>query len=310
MSKIDDAKKILSNLGLPIKQQNDRSAGTLLALLAIKKKTSWGKANNPIIGIHSILEFLNSNYDFSYAENTRESIRKLTIHQFEQAGLIERNRDDPSRPTNSGKTVYSITPELLDVIKTFKTKEWKDKLNNFISEREKLIEKYNRKRELQKIPLIINGKKFALSAGKHNEVQVAVVKEFAKRFAKGSELIYIGDTQKKDLFYKNDIFARLGIPFDKHNKLPDVVIYDENKNWLYLIEAVTSHGPISPKRIIELEELLKNSNVGKVYVTAFLEFSDFKKYSKEIAWETEVWIVEFPDHMIHFNGDQFIGPRL
>lgn len=309
MSKINDAKKILLGLGLPIKQQNDRSAGTLLALLDVKKRISWKKANNQLIGIHSIIKFLNSNYDFSYAENTRESIRRQTIHQFEQAGLIERNRDDPSRPINSGKTVYSITPELLDVIKSFKTKEWKIKLNTFISVREKLVEKYYKKRELQKIPLIINGKEFALSAGKHNEIQVAVVKEFAERFAKGSELLYLGDTQKKDLFYNDKILTKIGIPFDKHNKLPDVVIYDENKNWLYLIEAVTSHGPISPKRILELDEMLKNSNVGKVYVTAFLEFSDFKKYSKEIAWETEVWIVEFPDHMIHFNGDKFIGPK-
>ena len=309
MSKIEDAKRILSDLGLPVKQQNDRSAGTLLALLALKNKTSWKNSNNQIIGIHSIIEFLNSNYKFSYAENTRESIRRQTIHQFEQAGLIERNRDNPSRPINSGKTVYSITPELLEVIKSFKTKEWKNKLKAFISVRVKLVEKYNKKRELKKIPLIINGKEFTLSAGKHNEVQAAVVKEFAERFAKGSELLYLGDTEKKDLFYNNEILTKIGIPFDKHNKLPDVVIYDENKNWLYLIEAVTSHGPISPKRIVELEIFLKNCDVGKVYVTAFSDFSDFKKYSKDIAWETEVWIVEFPDHMIHFNGDRFIGPR-
>lgn len=309
MSKIDDAKKILSELGLPLKQQNDRSAGTLLALLAMKKRTSWQNANNPIIGIHTIIEFLNTNYNFSYAENTRESIRRQTIHQFEQAGLIERNRDNPSRPTNSGKTVYSITPELLEVIKVFKTKEWKTKLKDFLSDREKLIERYYKKRKLKKIPLIINGKEFSLSAGKHNEVQAAVVKEFAERFAKGAELLYIGDTEKKDLFYNNEILTQIGIPFDRHNKLPDVVIYDDKKNWLYLIEVVTSHGPISPKRIIELEKLLINCDAGKVYVTAFADFSDFKKYSKDIAWETEVWIVDFPDHMIHYNGDKFLGPR-
>ena len=309
MSKIDDAKRILSDLGLPIKQQNDRSARTLLALLSIKNKTSWKNARNPIIGIHSIIEFLTLNYNITYAENSRESIRRQTLHQFEQAGLIERNRDDKSRPTTSPKTVYSITPELLNVIKKYKTKEWENKLIDFTSKRVKLVERYNKKIELQKIPLIINGKEFKLSAGKHNEVQVAIVREFAERFAKGSELLYLGDTEKKDLFYNIDILTKIGILFDKHNKLPDVVIYDEDKNWLYLIEAVTSHGPISPKRIVELEKLLKNCNIGKVYVTAFADFSDFKKYSKDIAWETEVWIVEFPDHMIHFNGDRFLGPR-
>jgi predicted PolB exonuclease-like 3'-5' exonuclease len=309
MSKIDDAKKILKQLGLPEKQQNSRSAGTLLALLAIKKRTSWANADNQIIGIHNIIEFLNINYKFNYAENTRESIRRQTIHQFEQAGLIERNRDNPSRPINSGKTVYSITPELLTVIKFYRTKEWKMKLDDFLSKREKLVDRYMKKRSQNRIPLKIDNVTLELSAGKHNEVQIAIVKEFAERFAKNSELLYIGDTEKKDLYYNNDILTKIGIPFDKHSKLPDVVIYDSNKNWLYLIEAVTSHGPISPKRIIDLEELLKNCDVGKVYVTAFANFSDFIKYSKEIAWDTEVWIVEFPEHMIHFNGDRFLGPR-
>ncbi len=194
MNKIKEAKKILSDLGLPGKQQNDRSARTLLSLLALKKNTPCKEANNPIIGIHSIIQFVTLNYDFSYAENSRETIRRQTLHQFEQAGLIERNRDNPSRPTNSGKTVYSIIPELLEIIKSYKTKEWKSKLKNFNSLRETLTDKYYRKQNIKKIPLIINGVEFSLSAGKHNEVQVAIIKEFAERFAKGSELIYLGDT--------------------------------------------------------------------------------------------------------------------
>ena len=101
----------------------------------------------------------------------------------------------------------------------------------------------------------------------------------------------------------------IGIPITEHGKLPDVVIYDEAKNWLYLIEAVTSHGPMSPKRITELEEFLKGCNAGKIYVSAFPDFSEFKKHTNDIAWDTEVWIMEFPEHMIHFNGDRFLGPR-
>ncbi len=28
----------------------------------------------------------------------------------------------------------------------------------------------------------------------------------------------------------------------------------------------------------------------------------------QIAWESEVWIAEEPMHMIHFNGERFLGP--
>lgn len=47
----------------------------------------------------------------------------------------------------------------------------------------------------------------------------------------------------------------------------------------------------------------------KVYVSAFPDFTEFKKHSTNIAWETEIWLVDFPEHMIHFNGDRLVGPR-
>ena len=166
-----------------------------------------------------------------------------------------------------------------------------------------------KERELNQIPVTLqNGETIKLSAGEHNKVQAAIVEEFAPRFANGT-LLYLGDTAKKDLLVDEKGLKDLGIPIDQHSKLPDIVIYDAKRKWLFLIEAVTSHGPISPKRLLELEDFLKECKVGKVYVTAFPDMTEFKKHSNNIAWETEVWLMEVPDHMIHFNGDKFIGPR-
>ncbi|MBK6904986.1 MAG: type II restriction endonuclease [Saprospirales bacterium] len=147
------------------------------------------------------------------------------------------------------------------------------------------------------------------SPGKHNELQIAVILEFAPRFAPGSELLYIGDTDNKDLFSDREKIEELGIPLDEHSKLPDVILIDRKRNWLFLIEAVTSHGPVSPKRLFELEEFLSPANAGKVFVTAFPDFKTFKRFTNEIAWETEVWVAENPEHMIHFNGDKFLTPQ-
>jgi len=157
--------------------------------------------------------------------------------------------------------------------------------------------------------MLQNGKTLKLSAGKHNEVQAAIVEQFAPRFANGGILLYLGDTAKKDLFLDEQGLKDLGIPIDQHSKLPDVVILDTNRNWLFLIEAVTSHGLVSPKRLLELENFLKDCKVGKVYVSAFPNMAEFKKHSSNIAWETEVWLMEVADHMIHFNGDRFMKPR-
>ena len=165
-------------------------------------------------------------------------------------------------------------------------------------------------RNLNLIPVkLTNGKELKFSPGKHNQVQIAIIKEFAARFAHGSDLLYVGDTANKDLYIDLETLKILNIHITEHSKLPDVILYDKERNWLFLIEAVTSHGPISPKRIVELENMLKDCNAGKVYVSAFPDFKEFKRHTADIAWETEVWLMDFPDHLIHFNGDRFMGPR-
>ncbi|MFV0281050.1 MAG: BsuBI/PstI family type II restriction endonuclease, partial [Rhodoblastus sp.] len=148
-----------------------------------------------------------------------------------------------------------------------------------------------------------------LSYGEHNELQRDIVEQFASRFAQGAMVIYVGDTAKKDLFSADEKIAALGITFTSHDKLPDVLLYDNEKDWLFLVEAVTSHGPMSQKRLTELEPMLKGCKAGRVYVSAFPDMKRFKRYAPDIAWETEVWISELPDHLIHFNGDRFFGPR-
>ena len=91
--------------------------------------------------------------------------------------------------------------------------------------------------------------------------------------------------------------------------MPDVVLYREDKDWIYFVESVTSVGPMDSKRILELTEMTKNVTAGKSFVTAFLDFKTYKRFSESLAWETEVWIAEMPEHMIHLNGDKFLGPR-
>lgn len=319
MSKIKQAKEILVALGLPKPQQNDRSALTLLALCNLKEKDKWSKAKAVSMSVmgnkenakyEGVMRFIAEHYDISYAENSRESFRRQTLHQFVQAGIVLHNPENPELPTNSKDNHYRLSEDALKVIKSYKSKSWKRELSNFEESIGLLRDKYIKSRELHKIPVRLkSGEKISFSSGKHNELQAAIIEEFAPRFAPGSDLIYVGDTAKKDLYLNKELMERIGMPINQHSKLPDVVLYDSKMDWLFLIEAVTSHGPVSPKRIVELEEMMKSCSAGKIYVTAFSDFKEFKKYTSDIAWETEVWLSEMPDHMIHFNGDKFIGPR-
>lgn len=305
MSKIDEAKIFLKALQVPEKQQNTMCCCALLALAKLIEKTSWQDATNEWIRIHDIIAFSNNNYGTSYAENSRETFRKQAMHHFRNAAFIE----DNGKVTNSPNYSYRLTDEMLHLVKSYGTDRWEKELVAFQTNHETLVQQYASKRVKRKMPVKINGEDFSFSPGKHNQLQKAIIEEFAPRFAPNSECLYVGDSIKKDLVKNEEKLRNLGFTITLHDKMPDVVLYSEERKWLYFIESVTSVGPMEPKRIKEIEEMTHGVTVGRIYVTAFLDFKTFKKFSETLAWETEVWIADMPDHMIHLNGDKFLGPR-
>lgn len=166
-----------------------------------------------------------------------------------------------------------------------------------------LVDLYASKRTMRKMPVKINGEDFTFSPGKHNQLQKAIIEEFSPRFAPNSECLYVGDTTEKDLVKNVDKLRALGFEITLHDKMPDVVLYSEDKDWLYFIESVTSVGPMKPKRIKEIEEMTTGVTAGKIYVTAFLDFKTFKHFSEFLAWETEVSDEIKPDELIRYSED-------
>lgn len=306
---IVDALGVLAQLGLPRAQQNERSALCLLALLDLSPGKKWKQASNPLIGITPIMDWAKAHYASAYAPNTRETFRRQTMHQFVAAGIAFYNPDDPARATNSPNAVYQIEPATLTLLKTFGKKAWAKNLVVWLATRQTLSARYAKARKLECIPVKISrGKKIELSSGAHSQLIKVIIEDFASRFAPGCVPIYAGDTGKKWSFFDETLLKKLGVTVDAHGKMPDVVLHDAKRDWLLLVEAVTSHGPVDGKRHEELAHLFRKAKPGLVYVTAFPDKSAYRKYAGEIAWETEVWIADAPDHMIHFNGSRFLGP--
>lgn len=303
--KIQDARNILQQIGMPLSQQNDICVYTLLSLAGITDDSNWEEADNQWIGIHDILMFIRDKYGRGYAENTRETIRKNCLHQFRDGAVVE----DNGKATNSPLYKYRLTEEFCNLIKYYGTAAWDLQLGSYIHEHGTLVDKYSSKKAMEKLPVNINGADFHFSPGKHNQLQKAILEEFAPRFAPNSMCLYVGDTVDRDLYKDVDMLNELGFSITNHDKMPDVVLYRPDVEWLYFIEAVTSVGPMSSKRILELKEMTQKVKVGKVYITAFLNIDTYRKFVKEIAWETEIWLADMPEHMIHMNGDKFMGPR-
>lgn len=310
MDKLESVKELLGRINMPSKQQSTLCCLTLLAMANLRKETSWREATNEWIRIHDIISFIADNYGVIYAENSRETFRKQAMHPFRTAALIE----DNGKATNSPNYRYRITTEFLKVICSITDNfdfahDNNDTLMQFIGKHRSLSDIYASKKKMQKMPVRINNEDYTFSPGKHNQLQKAILEEFAPRFAPHSECLYVGDTIKKDMIKNIEKLSSLGFEITLHDKMPDVVLYREDKNWIYFIESVTSVGPMDPKRILEIETMTKNITAGRVYVTAFLDFATFKNFSDQLAWETEVWIADMPEHMIHLNGNKFLGPH-
>jgi hypothetical protein len=306
---LEAALQILISLGLPRAQHNERSALSLLALLNITPGKKWTQAENPLVGITPIIDWSREHYGKEYAPNTRETFRRQTMHQFVDAGIAMYNPDKPDRPVNSPKAVYQVAPAVLKLLRSFGTRKWRENLTSYLSQSQTLAAKYAMEREQNRIPMqIAHGKVITLSPGEHSELIRAIVEDFGPRFAPGSVLVYAGDTGEKWGYFDAIFLSKLGVNVDTHGKMPDVVLHFVEKNWLLLIESVTSHGPVDGKRHAELSKLFAGSKAGLVYVTAFPNRSIMSRYLGEIAWETEVWVADAPSHLIHFNGERFLGP--
>lgn len=306
---VQEALQILAVLGLPKAQRNERSSLTLLALLNLKPNMAWPEAEEPLMGITPIMDWSKKHYRAVYAPNSRETFRRFTMHQFVDAGLVLYNPDKPNRPTNSPDAVYRIEPATLALLRKFGTPAWGASLTGYLSERQTLTARYAMERTQNRVPVVIApGIQITLSPGEHSELIRVIIVEFAQRFAPGSELVYAGDTGEKWGYFNKVLLTTLGVNVEAHGKMPDVVLYFADKNWLLLVEAVTSHGPVDGKRHGELATLFAGSTAPLVYVTAFPSRALMSRYLGEIAWETEAWAADAPSHLIHFNGSRFLGP--
>ena len=309
-NKLNQAAEILGVLGLPNAQINERSSLVLLALIGLTPGGEWANLSSPLLGVTPIMDWCREQYDKNYAPNSRETFRRFTLHQFCNAGLALYNPDDPGRAVNSPKACYQVAPELKVLLSTYGSESWAENLKVWLANTQTLVAEYEKARKMKMIPLVLeDGTKIQLSPGIHSLLIKDIVTDFGPRFAPGAEVIYLGDTGAKEDFFNKDRLSELGVVVDRKGKLPDVVLYWPEKNWLLLVESVTSHGPVDGKRHKELSELFKESTAGLVYVTAFPSRKIMNKYLPEISWETEVWLSESPSHMIHFNGDRFLGPH-
>lgn len=312
---VDEALAILAALGVPFAGLSDRRktrmAKAVLAVAGMKPGMEWpeARADNRLRS-RDVIRWMNDFLDENVSSGSYDDIRRKDLLLPVEAGIVLKSAGKAGAATNDGTRSFALSPEVTELLQRFGTSEWNKYLESHLKSRESLAEQLRKVREHLRVPIQVDREVVTFGPGEHNELQKVIVEEFLPRFGHGAEVFYIGDTENKLLILKSDRLLELGFFELSHDKLPDVVAYSKSKNWLFLIEAVHSANPIDELRKRTLEQLTVKCTSSLIFVTCFLTRPDFRRFAKDIAWETEVWIAEFPDHLIHFNGDKFMGPHV
>lgn len=311
---INEALDILNAVGIQVTGKSERAlermAMCFLVLSGIEN--DWNKlggVSSIVLKTREIIPLINKRFKEKISSGSYDDIRRKDLKLLVLAGIVINSGVNKGSATNDPTRGYTLDLNFKKLIISYKTGNWDSLLKEFNKNSPKLSEALARKRDLEKIPVKLPGDKFLeLSLGEHNVLQKAIIEEFLPRFGSDCEVLYIGDTSNKMLHMEIVKLQELNFFELAHDELPDIIAYSKKKNWLYLIEAVHSSGPMSETRLLELKRMLKDCTAELIFVTSFLKRADFRKWTMEIAWETEVWIADNPDHLIHFNGHKFLGP--
>ncbi len=318
--KVEQAINIFRLIGVPVRDYTHRRrvrlAKALLAVAGVMPGMKWSDTTSHFDGsaepltTREIIRIWNSEYDENLADSSYDDVRRIELAILKEAGLVTGSAADPAADVNDGTRGYSITPEALDLLRGYGTEKWEDSLLRFRSDAGELKDRLSKARDLKRVPVTLpDGSRYNLSPGPHNMIQRAVIEDFLPRFSRGAEVLYIGDAAKKILHIDADRIRGLGIDEMSRETLPDILAYESERDWLFVIEAVHSSNPIDSMRHLALRRLTRNSTAGVLFVSAFENASRFARFSKRISWETEVWIADNPGHMLHFDGGRYLAPH-
>jgi hypothetical protein len=323
-AKVAEAAAILSAIDFPLgkdefrtKLRQDRICHILLAVADLTPTASWKSAKVHGSGKEShaprsrdIIIFLNKHYGTTISPGSYDDIRRKNLDFLVEAGIVVPSARREGASTNDGTRGYAIRKDAQRLLQGYGTRIWPAIVEQFRKTHASLSTALQRPANKRMVEVTFpDGQTYQLSTGPHNRIQKSVIEEFLPRFAEKPRILYLGDTAKKDLVVDRPRLEALGLDLNQHDRLPDIIVLDEARNWLFLIEAVHSSNPVSPLRHLALERLTAKCKLGKVFVSAFEDLKSFAKWAPGISWETEIWVADNPTHMIHYNGDRFYGPR-
>ena len=314
--RIIEALQIIDAFGIPLEGLTprvlERTAVAFFAVADLQPGSPWAAAKDVTTfngrTTKEVIVFTTAYWGESQSMGSYDSILRQDLVHLINAGVVEKSK--PDEEPNSKNNGYALSLGFANLVRGYGKKGWADEVAIHLACFESLRSQYDAERKLKRTPVTLpDGRTIELGAGAHNKLQGAVINEFLPRFGHSASVLYVGDASNRTLSVAADELGRLQFPLSVHAELPDLIAYSAEKNWLFLIEAVHSGGPISKERRRKLRKMAAQCSASLIFVTAFHTRAVFRKFLADLAWEQEVWIADEPDHLVHFNGDKFLGPH-
>ena len=308
-----DMLSVLETIGIAMDgfsdRRKERMAGACLATGQIVNSFKEVKSimDGSFLKTRDIIDFENAHYGEQISSGSYDDIRRKDLKPLIDAGVVFSSSLLDQSATNNPNRGYALDAQFANLLKVYGTAKWQAKLSYFLETRQNTKVELERKRAMERIPVVLpSGKTLELSTGEHNLLQKKIIEEFLPQFGMGAQVLYVGDSTDKYLVREDECLRSIHFFPLEHDALPDVVAYNEEKNLLFLIEAYNTSGPMDQSRVLKLKTLLKECTAHAVFITAFLNTKEFLKLFSKMAWETEVWIADNPEHMVHLNGCKFL----
>ena len=302
---LDEAASILAAINMPAQLRNPRCVMTLAACAGLSNEGDWKHTSENYKGTHEIIEFINEHFPNKasldtqgYRENSRETFRDETLKKWISAGIME---DKPGLPTNSKDNAYRFTSQFAALLRSYGTKNWDDVLQAYRKTHVSYTDILKQAKELQRgYDINFDDYEINLKQTAHNKLQIAVLKKFVPNFTKNAVLLYMADAKERKGKGREDLRKKLGID-----------VFDKSRKRILFIEAYNSTGAFTVDRVNSIKGLCHCPPETEVaFITAFWDMKTALREFTKIAWDTDIWIVEDETHMIHKNGDKFLGRTL
>ena len=314
---MEEALDLLEQLGIPLERltgaRKAHLARVFLSLAGLTTRKGWAElqdADTHQLSTKRILAYGREHWGEKRSDGSYDDVRRQDLKLLTLSGVVIAAANKPGATTNDGTRGYGIHPVVAAVARMYATPQWAGAIDRFRKVWPSLTDELARRRELEMLPVTLpNGETIRFKPDPHNRLQELVISKFLPFFGHGAEVLYVGDATEKAKVVDEAYLKELGMFELGHEELPDIVAYSKSRNWLYLIEAVTTANPVTEERRLTLERRLAACKAERIYVTAFLDRPSFRKFAASIAWETEAWVADAPEHLVHFNGNKFLGPH-